>query len=99
LVIDRPDAARKLATASSGSVVLVAHTSEVEKEFGPLYRRFHCIAVRPRNAVDSDPEIALDLLRHEDFEKALMAMTIHGDAVERLARESAKSPTILRRRL
>ncbi|MBS0251340.1 MAG: HigA family addiction module antidote protein, partial [Proteobacteria bacterium] len=63
LVIDRPDAARKLATASSGSVILVAHTTEVEKEFGTLYRRFHCIVVRPRNALDSDPEIALDLLR------------------------------------
>lgn len=99
LTIDRPEAAKKLETASSGSVVLVAHTTEVEKEFGPLYRRFHCIVVRPRNAVDSDPEIALDVLRHEDFERALAAMKIQGDAVDRLARESARSPTILRRRL
>ena len=64
-----------------------------------VYRNHHSIVVRPRNAVDSEPDIALDLLRHDAFEKALAAMNITGDAVERLARESGKSPTILRRRL
>lgn len=64
-----------------------------------VYRNHHSIVVRPRNAVDSEPDIALDLLRHDGFEKALAAMKITGDAVERLARESGMSPTILRRRL
>ena len=49
--------------------------------------------------MDSEPDIALDLLRHDAFEKALGAMKITGDAVDRLARESGMSPTILRRRL
>ena len=64
-----------------------------------VYRNHHSIVVRPRNAVDSEPDIALDLLRHDAFEKALGAMKFAGDVVERLARESGMSPTILRRRL
>jgi hypothetical protein len=63
------------------------------------YRNHHSIVVRPRNAVESEPDIALDVLRHDAFEKALAAMNITGDAVDRLSRESGKSPTILRRRL
>src|SRR5262249_31885102 len=62
-------------------------------------RKYHSIVVRPRNAVDSEPDVALDLLRHEPFEKSLAAMGITGDRVDRLARESGRSPTILRRRL
>jgi hypothetical protein len=54
--------------------------------------------VRPRNDVQSEPDIALDLLTHEAFASALSAMGITGDDAERLERESGRSPTILRRR-
>ena len=54
--------------------------------------------MRPRNAVDSEPDIALDLLDHEAFETALAEMGIKGDEADQLARVSGRSPTILRRR-
>jgi addiction module HigA family antidote len=89
---------RTLATSSAPFIPIV-HTEEAERELTTVYRRLHCIAVRPRNAVGPEPNIALDLLRHEAFEKALASMDIRGDKVERLAAESGYSPTILRRRL
>jgi addiction module HigA family antidote len=89
---------RTLAPSSCPFIPIVS-TDEAERELVTVYRTHHSIVVRPRNAVDSEPDIALDLLRHESFEKALAAMNIPGDAVERLTRESGRSPTILRRRL
>ena len=89
---------RTLANSSSPFIPIV-YTEEAERELAALYRRLHCIIVRPRNAIDSKPDIALDLLNHETFEKALAEMGIEGDRAEQLARESGRSPTILRRRL
>jgi len=97
-VFESPATLRTLAPSSSPFIPIVT-TDEAERELVTVYRNHHSIVVRPRNAVDSEPDIALDLLRHDSFEKALAAMNITGDAVERLARESGKSPTILRRRL
>ncbi len=85
--------------ASSTPFIPIVYTEEAERELATVYRRLHCIVVRPRNAVDSEPDIALDLLRHEPFEKALATMGIARDDADRLARESGRSPTILRRRL
>ena len=85
--------------ASSSPFIPIVHTEDAERELTAVYRRLHCIVVRPRNAVDSKPDIALDLLNREAFEKALATMGIEGDEAERLARESGRSPTILRRRL
>ena len=89
---------RKLA-ASNASFLPIVHTDEAERELAAVYRRLHCIVVRPRNAVDSEADIALDLLDHRAFEKALAAMGVENDDADRLARESGRSPTILRRRL
>ena len=89
---------RTLANSSSPFIPIV-YTEEAERELATVYRRHHCIIVRPRNAVDSKPDIALDLLNHETFEKALAEMGIKDDQAARLARESGRSPTILRRRL
>ena len=89
---------RTLAASSSPFIPIVC-TDEAERELAALYRQHHCIIVRPRNAIDSTPDIALDLLNFDTFEKALAEMGIKGDGTERLARESGCSPTILRRRL
>ncbi len=99
IVCNTPEALRRLDTAAPASLVIAVHGRDVERELSGFYRRFHCIVVRPSNDVDSQPDITLNLLSYEDFEKALSAMNIAGDEVERLARESARSPTILRRRL
>src|SRR5439155_10354056 len=97
-VFASPETLRTLASSSSPFIPIVT-TGEAERELVTVYRHHHSIVVRPRNGVESEPDIALDLLRYDAFEKALAAMNITGDAVERLARESGKSPTILRRRL
>ena len=89
---------RTLATSTSPFIPIVC-TEKAEHELATAYRRHHCIVVRPRNAIDSKPDIALDLLDHDGFVKALAAMGIERDKAERLARESGRSPTILRRRL
>ena len=89
---------RTLAASSSPFIPIVC-TKETERELATVYRRLHCIIVRPRNAVDSKPDIALDLLNHDAFEKALATMGVEGDSADLLARESGRSPTILRRRL
>ena len=97
-VFESPEALRNLA-ASAAPFLPIVHSDTAERELAAVYRQRHCIAVRPRNAVDSDPDVALDLLDHGAFEKALAGMDIEGNEVDRLARESGRSPTILRRRL
>jgi addiction module HigA family antidote len=98
VVFHDPQALRKIAD-SAAKFIPISCTDEVAREFAPLYRRLHCIVVRPRNAVESAPDIALDLLSDGAFRKALDAMGIPQHDVERLALESGRSPTVLRRRL
>ena len=89
----------QMLTASKAPFLPITHTDAAECGLAAVYRQRHCIAVRPRNAVDSEPDIALDLLDYKAFETALAKMGIEGDEADRLARESGRSPTILRRRL
>jgi len=98
IVFSSAETLRKLLSASSNSIP-VTFTDEVERELGGVYRILHTIMVRPRNTVEAEPDIVLDLLNHEAFSKALAAMGIDDQRVDTLARESGHSPTILRRRL
>src|SRR6185369_5247272 len=80
--------------------VPVAFTDEAELELGGEYKNRHTIIVRPRNTVEPEPTIVLDLLGYEPFRKALEAMGFEDHhRIDELARESGYSPTILRRRL
>ena len=97
-VFDSAEALRKLA-ASNAPFLPIVHTDAAERELAAVHRQRYCIAIRPRNAVDSEPDVALDLLDYKAFETALAEMDIEGDDADRLARESGRSPTILRRRL
>ncbi len=98
VVFSSPDTLRRL-LASSATFVPVVFTEEAERELGGTHLKLHTIIVRPRNAVDATPDIALDLLNHEAFRKALAAMRIEDHDAEVLERASGSSPTILRRRL
>ncbi len=98
VVFDSPSTLKTLVSSSAPFIPIVS-TDEAERELATAYRRLHCIVVRPRNAINSEPDIALDLLRHEPFEKALTSMSVQGDRIDQLGRESGYSPTILRRRL
>ncbi len=97
-VFDSVETLRKLAM-SNAPFLPVVHTDAVERELASIYRARHCIVVRPRNAVDSKPDIAVGPLDHDAFKKALTSMGLDSDEADRLTRESGRSPTILRRRL
>ncbi|MFD2058077.1 hypothetical protein ACFSQT_34860 [Mesorhizobium calcicola] len=51
-----------------------AHTREVEREFGPYSSVLRTIVVYPRNATNSEPDIVLEPLGYDAFNKALEAM-------------------------
>ena len=89
---------RTLAPSSSPFIPIV-YSADAEREVATLYRRRHCIVVRPRNFVDREPEVTVDLLGYEAFEQALADMGVERERVAPLARESGRSPTVLRRRL
>ena len=99
IVLDTTQALQKFGRQTSIPIIAIIHDPEVEKESGGLHRRCHCIIARPRNDVNIQPDITLELLGGTDFQKALEIMGFPHDKIERLARESACSPTILRRRL
>lgn len=97
-VFTSPTTLRKL-LESYVPFIPIVHSEDAERELADAHRRLHCVVYRPRNAVDTKADIALDLLGHEAFVKALTAMGVEKDEFERLAMESGRSPTILRRRL
>ena len=84
---------------SSAPFIPIVYSEETEREIVTLYRQRHCIVVRPRNAVDREPEVSVELLSHAAFEQALAEMSVEKEHVDRLASESGRSPTVLRRRL
>ena len=99
VVVDTPDAMRKFGASVAVPRIVVINNPEVEHEIGDLPRRCHCIIVRPSNASNGNPEICLRRLSEENFTKVLRAMRLSEGKIETLAKESARSPTILRRRL
>lgn len=85
--------------ASSTPFIPIVTDADAERELAGAHRRLHCIVYRPRNAVDTKPDIALDLLGDDAFRLALTSMGVDENDFDRLAQESGRSPTILRRRL
>lgn len=99
VLFDSPDTLRSLAMSPAPFIPIVRN-ADAERELAPLlHRRRPCIAVRRSNTAEScEPDITVEMLGHEAFRQALADMGL-GDDVGRLARESGRSPTILRRRL
>jgi addiction module HigA family antidote len=95
-VFTSPDTLKRLLTSSVPFIPIV-HSGDTERELAGFHRRFHCIVVHPRNAADSVPDIAIDLLSYEAFRAALTAMGIDQGEFDRISRETGRSPTILRR--
>ena len=98
VLFDSAETLRLLALSSSPFIPIV-RSEEVERAVDDMYRRRHCIAVRPRNAVDRKADIEIDLIDPKAFANALTDMGIEQYRVQPLARESGLSPTVLRRRL
>ena len=99
LVFDTPEAMRRFRASNTVPRIAIVHNAQVEKEIGDLYRRCHCIIVRPANDIEGNPDIRLGLPGWKDFSDALEAMGMSDDRIDRLARESGRSPAVLRRRL
>ena len=98
LVFDEPGVLPKLAQGST-DFIAVAHTRDVEREFGPYSSKLHTIVVYPRNATSSEPDIKLEPLGYEPFERALKAMGKERDEIASLTNASGRSLTVLRRQL
>ncbi len=98
VVIRSLEAFRTITRISSNFLAIVS-SPDVETALAGLQKKTHTIIVRGRNTVRDDADIALDLLGHEPFRKALSDTGLNDARIEQLARESARSPTILRRRL
>ena len=98
LVFDEPGVLPKLAQDNT-DFIAVAHTREVEREFGPYSSALRTIVVYPRNAANSEPGIVLEPLGYEAFNKALEAMGKERDDITSLSKKSGHSLTVLRRQL
>ena len=98
-VVIRSMAGFKTIPRTSSNFVAIVASSEVEAALAGLQKKTHTIIVRGRNTVSDDADVALDLLGYEPFREALRGIGLNDSRIDRLARESARSPTILRRRL
>lgn len=98
LVFDEPGVLPKLAQGTT-DFIAVAHTRNVEREFGPYSSALRTVVVYPRNATNSEPDITLEPLGYEAFNKGLEAMGKERDDLTSLANKSGRSLTVLRRQL
>ncbi len=101
IVIDSPEVMRRFRVSNSipPQFIVIVHTSNVEKEIGNLYKHCHCLIVRPDNDLENEPDIKLGLADWYDFSNALKDMGLSKGKIDKLMRETGRSPTVLRRRL
>ena len=97
-VFTSPEMLRML-VASSVPLIPIVLSEDTERELAGAHHRLHCIVIRPRNTVDTEADIALDLLGYEAFRTALTAMGIDKGEFDQLSTKTGRSPTILRRLL
>jgi addiction module HigA family antidote len=91
--------ALRRATKASSTFIPIIVSSEAEEASAGIHKSQHTVIIRRRNAVENEPDVALDLVDDATFKKALVAMGLPEEEVSVLARASGQSPTILRRRL
>ncbi len=99
LVFDTPESIRRFRASNTAPRIAIIHNAVVEREIGDLCRSCHVIIMRPANDVDVDPDIRLKLPSWQYLSDALTSMEIDEDRIDRLIRESGRSPAVLRRRL
>jgi addiction module HigA family antidote len=97
-VFDSPEPLRLLASSSSKFLPIV-HTEEAEQELVKVCGRSHCISIHRKGIGQAEADISLETLGHDEFEKAVASMGFEDDRAAKLARETGRSLTILRRRI
>lgn len=98
LVFDKPSVLPRFAQGAQAFIPVV-YTREVERELAPYAKSMNAIVIYPRNAVSTEPHIVLEPANYETFDKALEEMGKDRDEIKRLANETGRSLTVLRRRL
>jgi addiction module HigA family antidote len=98
IVVKSADALSKIAGGTTNFIIVMA-SADAERESAGLQRQHHTVVVTRRNAIENEANIIFDLVDHQTFETGLTAMGFDHDGVDRLARESGNSLTVLRRRL
>ncbi|MDN2481668.1 helix-turn-helix transcriptional regulator [Vibrio agarivorans] len=98
LVFDEPGTLAKLAE-STQAFIPVVHGREVENELAPYAKKLNSIVIYPRNAFGIEPHVVLEPASYETFNKSMEDMGKSRDDIQRLAHESGRSLTVLRRRL
>lgn len=98
IVVKSAEALTKV-TKASANLIIVLVSADAERESAGIHRHHHTIIVTRRNAVEGEPGIFIDLVDDETFREGLEAMGQDSDSIDRLARESGYSLTVLRRRL
>lgn len=90
--------ALKTLIESTIKFIPIISTTDVERELFEGSRQVKSIILRPQNSTKNKIDIKLERLNTDDFEKSLKSMGIKQD-IDRLAKESGRSISILRRRL
>jgi addiction module HigA family antidote len=91
--------ALKRTTALASDFLAIVSSPDVEAASASIQTTHHLLIVRRHSAVSGEPNIALDLVDDQTYREALAAMRLPEPDYQRYARETANSPTILRRRL
>ncbi len=98
-VVVRSAAALAKVANTSNSFIAIVVSPDAERESAGIHKQQHTIIVTSRNAIEGEPDVALDLVDDETFRCSLECMGLGDDDVDRLRRESGHSLTVLRRRL
>lgn len=97
LIFESDLSAKKL-SGSSSPFIAILPTEDIERRTADLYKKHHTFIFRPKNQVPQ-ADIELELPNYDSFETALKAMGLGRHRIDSLRRQSAYSPTILRRSL
>jgi Plasmid maintenance system antidote protein len=98
LVFDKPGTLPRLAMGAQ-TFIPVVFTREAERELAPFAKSMSSIVIYPRNSAMAEPNIVLEPVNYETFNTSLEDMGMYRDEIARLANESGRSLTVLRRRL
>lgn len=98
VVIENSKCAKKILTENS-QLIPVLISDQIQQVFAPFAHSHPHVVIQLRGQISQDVDIRLEPVTSIGFSKALEKMKIESEDADRLARESGRSLTILRRRL
>jgi hypothetical protein len=98
VVFDRQGTLPRLAETKQ-MFIPVVWSRDVERELTTYASKLPSIVVQPRNLIAGKADIMLESVNHQLFSRALETTGCSHDQIKRLAAESGRSLTVLRRRM